>query len=165
MTFADATINTACGYMAVTRFGVPADSSTALLHTSLDIPTEVRAGTRLRYSVVLSNPLTVAIPLDPCPVYTQTLVPEAPGGPQGPVLSFVLNCDNVKAVPAKGQIRFAMEYPTPGSTVAGRGVIFWTMAVARLEASATISVVDCSPTCAPPSSPSTPLPSAKKPPP
>lgn len=74
---------------------------------TLEAPSAVPAGSTLRYVVRLRNTSDHAVTLDPCPVVTQSL--------QSPTLNreTLLNCDAVDTLPARAEVRFAMELEIP----------------------------------------------------
>lgn len=60
------------------------------------------------FDILLENPTSTSVSLDPCPPYTETLAGAAMG-----VTEYPLNCGPVKAIAPHHSIRFAMRLPYP----------------------------------------------------
>lgn len=102
-----------------------------VLHVTSTMPSTVRAGTRVRYRVTLSNPTGHAVALTPCPTYTEFLTP-ARANPHLTQHSYQLNCAGARGrIPAHGRVVFAMRVlapPTPGEAKSG-----WSIGNAGLD--------------------------------
>ncbi len=95
------------------------------LNAHVVAPTSVDAGTTLDYVVDLSNPTSRAVRLSPCPIYLEygDYVPH-------PInLSFLLDCQAVRAIPADATVAYRMEMPIPKTIPAGPMRIYWGMIV------------------------------------
>ena len=123
-------ISEGCGYLSMSQFGLqerysqprPAPGTAGTLTARLRVPTTIRAGSTLHYTVALSNPTTTTVRLRPCPGYSQALVTR--------VLirqSFALNCDSVHAIPAHGHVRYAMQLTIPPRATPGIAKIAWNL--------------------------------------
>jgi hypothetical protein len=98
----------------------------ASLVRSYSVPSRVRSGQRLDYTVTLTNPTATAVPLDPCPSYRQSLInvlrlPDK----QGATSTNQLNCAAAPAsVPAHGSITFQLRLDTTGVPAGDRRLIW-----------------------------------------
>jgi hypothetical protein len=91
------------------------------LRAQLDAPATATRGQPLRYVVVLTNPTTAAIALDPCPAYTEQLWKV--------LASFSLNCAGIE-IPADGSVRFAMQLTLPAEPAlvpSGPATLSWNL--------------------------------------
>jgi hypothetical protein len=110
-----------CGGWQMSRFGLPERTTATMpprpgsvgsLRVSLDAPRAARAGTALRFLITLTNPGRVAVPLRPCPSYTEAIYANAtPAGRR--TQSLLLNCDRLHAISPGARVRFAMRLPLP----------------------------------------------------
>jgi hypothetical protein len=124
------TITKVCG-LSTTGFGLPeryaefraAPETAGTLNARLRLPRGVRAGTTLRYSVILSNPTSTAVVFHRCPGYTEGLY--APGVVSRG--SFALNCDSVSSIPAHRHVRYAMKLKVSRRTPAGLAKLGWNV--------------------------------------
>jgi hypothetical protein len=117
-----------CG-LTMDDMGLPAPVSTqpspnpgtlGTLNVHVDLPAAVRAGDTLRYTVVLYNPTATPVSLSNCPSYTEIL-----GYPNNRSLSFMLNCDQVKAIPPGANVVYAMELKVPADAATGTSKFGW----------------------------------------
>ena len=91
------------------------------LTASIKTYTSARAGSRFRYFVLLSNPSSAAVALDPCPIYVESL--KAKGG----FGVYVLNCSSVRSIPAHESVTYEMFIDVPaGITGDAQGRVFLT---------------------------------------
>jgi hypothetical protein len=121
------TIIRECG-LAISTFGRPeryveprARPDTAgTLQARVHIGAKVRAGaTELRYVVTVRNPGARPVRLHPCPGYTESVF-----FARSPFQrSFVLNCEAVHAIPARGSVSFEMRLPLPRPLPAGGALV------------------------------------------
>lgn len=88
---------------------------------ALEVPTEVRAGSTLRYVVDITNPTTHDMVLTACPGYQQGL-----GEAGTTILAF--NCDAVPVLSADTTRRFAMELAVPADFPTGPTTLYWNIA-------------------------------------
>jgi Protein of unknown function (DUF4232) len=111
-----------CG-LSMSDFGLPERYAEPRLRARVELPSVARAGTTLRYSVVLSNPTAAKVAMRPCRGYTESAFAA------GVVVrrSFALDCDSVHAVPAHGSVRYAMELKLPGRSPAGLAKLGWSL--------------------------------------
>jgi hypothetical protein len=119
-----------CG-LSMSEFGLPESYSLAgaapgtagKLKAGLGLPTSVRAGTVLRFTVTLRNPTGRTVVLDPCPGYSESAYAS------GLVVrrSFELNCESVRAIPAHGHVRYAMRLSVPRRAVPDTAKIGWNL--------------------------------------
>ena len=96
----------------------PVPNPTLGLQASLQLPTHVRAGTTLRYTITLTNGSPSHIALYPCPPFVQTLTGVAKE-------AGLLNCPAAHPVPAGGSEVFAMELAVPATAPGGIYVLGW----------------------------------------
>jgi hypothetical protein len=120
------TINGTCG-VGLTVWHRPAALDTSIerlgkLSVSIEAPRTVAVGTALDFVVALHNDTGEDIPLSPCPNYLMYLrAIKVSGG------SHQLNCA-VSAVPAHGQVRFAMRLDLPASPdLVGEQTVEWML--------------------------------------
>jgi uncharacterized repeat protein (TIGR01451 family) len=100
----------------------PKPGTLGILNVHVDLPTAVRAGDTLRYTVVLDNPTTTAVSLSNCPSYTEIL-----GYPNNRKLTFLLNCDQVKAIRPGEKVVYAMEFKVAADVVMGTTKFSWQL--------------------------------------
>jgi hypothetical protein len=84
----------------------------------VDAPAMVRAGAVLDYLVTLTNPSPTAVPLDPCPVYRESIYKL--------FITYQLNCPP-GGIPPNGSIRFAMRITVPTYAPAGHDRLTWAI--------------------------------------
>jgi hypothetical protein len=119
-----------CGHWEVSMLGRPerwaselpprAGTPGALVVTwSLRPSFPVRAGRTLHYIVTLRNPTTAAVPLTPCPSYTETVVPRRVF-----TATYYLNCAAVHVIAPGQRIRFRMQQRIPRG-VSGLAKLGW----------------------------------------
>lgn len=108
------------------------------LQVTSTMPATVRAGTRVRYRVTLSNPTGHAVALSPCPTYTEFLTP-ARSDPQRAQHTYRLNCAGAGGrIPAHGRVVFAMQVPAPPTP--GAAKFGWSIANAGLNIGRALTV-------------------------
>ncbi len=104
-------------FLDMSAFGLPARYSQprtrpgdpGTLRARVYLPSAVRAGTTLRYTVTLRNPTGRTVSLARCPGYTQSLYT-----PRAAVhRSFRLNCDAVRSIAPHAHVRYAMRLVVP----------------------------------------------------
>jgi hypothetical protein len=110
-----------CTDSTVTPIGLaptqPAPDAFTPLDVELQVPTSVRAGTTLQFTVTITNPTRAAIRLSPCPSYEI-------GISSAPTVAYELNCSAPVIEP--GQTRsYEMRYSVPAKTPAGLAKIGW----------------------------------------
>jgi hypothetical protein len=89
----------------------------AALSAELRTPPTAVAGATLEYEVTLTNPTGAAVPLDPCPSYTESL---------GTVTrAFILNCSAAPKIDPGASVTFAMRLDIPAGTPAGPVTLDW----------------------------------------
>jgi hypothetical protein len=93
----------------------------------VDAPATVRAGAVLDYIVTLANPGSTAVPLDPCPVYRESIYKLS--------ITYQLNCPS-GGIPASGSIRFAMRITVPAYAPAGHDRLAWAIVESGGESAA-----------------------------
>jgi hypothetical protein len=106
------------------------------LSAQLDPPASSHPGATLDYVLTLANPTTHPVPLDPCPVYQETIYKQQ--------ATYRLNC-TAGSIPAGGSLRFSMRITVPPYTPAGHTRITWTILEAdgpSTTASAPIDVIE-----------------------
>lgn len=120
-------INSTCG-VGLSEWHRPRAVDTSIdrlaaLTVSLEVPERVRVGSPLDFVVILHNGTAADIALSPCPnylMYLQVKVKLGGGSHQ-------LNCQ-VSAVPAGGEVRFAMRVDLPNvADLIGATKVVWTM--------------------------------------
>lgn len=99
-----------------------ADRPVLPVTVGIEAPKRAVAGRVLDYTVVLTNPTSRAVPLTPCPTYTQSVTPT-----EGPPLlgRYLLNCSPVGVLQPGASARFAMRQPVPAA--AGAATLRWTL--------------------------------------
>jgi hypothetical protein len=119
-----------CGLpMTLSQFGLPRrwappprrPGTPDVLRLRLALPRSVKAGTVLRYTLTLSNPMPSAVNLSSCPSYTESML----DGRHRVGHSYRLNCSEVRVIPAHGRVRYAMRLALPQSLPAGWAKIAW----------------------------------------
>jgi hypothetical protein len=119
-----------CGHWEVSMLGLPerwasevpprAGTLGSLIVTwSLRPSFPVRAGRTLRYIVTLRNPTPVAVPLTPCPSYTEFVVPQRVF-----TATYYLNCSEVRVIAPGQRVRFRMQQRIPRG-VSGVAKLGW----------------------------------------
>lgn len=114
---------------------LPAGSLDTLVR-SYSVPSRLRSGQRLDYTVTLTNPGPMAVPLDPCPSYRQSLIDvlELPDK-KGVTSSYRLNCAAAPAsVPAHGSITFRMRLDTTAVPAGNRQLVWDWLGSAMTDA-------------------------------
>jgi Domain of unknown function (DUF4232) len=127
---ANVQISDVCG-LCISSFGLPArytplapaPGTAATLRASVQLPKTVRAGSKLMYTITLSNRTTTTVKLTPCPGYNEGIY--ASGLVVRRWLS--LNCATVQDIPAHGHVRFAMELSIPAKTPPGIAKFGWSL--------------------------------------
>ena len=90
----------------------PAPGTIATLGVSMALPSQIHAGSRVKFVVTLTNDSNVAVPLEPCPVYKM-------GVQGGAYRAYRLNCADAHSIPAQGSVRFAMSLVVPAGAAGG----------------------------------------------
>jgi len=119
-----------CGHWEVSMLGRPkrwaselpprAGTPGALAVTwSLRPSFTVSAGQTLRYIVTLRNPTAVAVRLEPCPSYTEFVVPQRVF-----TATYYLNCSAVRVIAPGQRVRFRMQQRIPRG-VSGIAKLGW----------------------------------------
>jgi hypothetical protein len=123
-------ISSFCG-LSISELGLPrryaepraAPGTAGTLRARLHVPARVRAGTTLRFVVILSNPSKLEVALRRCPGYTEGVAVALLVSRH----SFALNCANVHAIPPHGSVRYAMRLAVPRRAKPGFAKIFWIL--------------------------------------
>ena len=126
-TVANTTLDLSCGGFSVDPLGVRERVFRAWyspLQIAVSIPATVDAGTTMSYAVTVTNPTADPIRIKPCPGYIET----ATGTNINLVETHVLNCDQVRELPASGRVRYRMRMKIPATTPTGAAVVSWTFA-------------------------------------
>jgi Domain of unknown function (DUF4232) len=124
------TISEVCG-LGMSEFGLQeryaepraAPGTAGTLQARVRLPESVRAGSALRYVVILSNPTRTPLVLHHCPGYTEGLYASGLASRH----SFALNCDSVSSIPAHGHARYAMKLKVPPRAPAGPAKLSWNV--------------------------------------
>jgi hypothetical protein len=95
---------------------------------SVDSPKTAKPGSTLEFFVTIRNLSSRDYTLDPCPDYSNALVPN------GPVTYFQLNCAAVGAIKSGRSERFQMKFYIPPTTATGR----WQLLFGLVEAGVTL---------------------------
>ena len=126
-----AALNLICGLEA-SRYGAlpppptAARSSLNVLTATLATPATLSAGATASYTVTLANHSATALPLAPCPSYTEYLdVSSGPGKSLYLVRHYYLNCGAIRQIPARETVTFAMRMPVPSR--AGQAKFGWQL--------------------------------------
>lgn len=91
------------------------------LTVSLTVPATVDAGSTLSYVMTLGNSTTHTIRFARCPGYAEGVL-----GPHVEITAFhALNCDQVRAIPASGRVRYEMRLRIPRDTPTGDFALAW----------------------------------------
>jgi hypothetical protein len=107
-------------------------SSGYVRHDALDMltvrlsqmPRSVRAGTELRYVVLLTNATGAAVPLDPCPDYDQTLT--VLNNSTSTSVVNKLNCAAApNSIPARSRLTLEMRFAVPADSNAAPAELSW----------------------------------------
>jgi hypothetical protein len=115
-------ITEVCG-LSMSDFGLPQRYPEPRLRAHVRLPAAVRAGTTLRYTVVLGNPTAATVALRPCPGYTESMYAS------GIVVrrSFALDCDAVHGIAPHHEVRYAMQLKVPARTGPGLAKLGWSL--------------------------------------
>jgi hypothetical protein len=108
------------------------------LTASMKAPASVRVGGVFRYVIILANPTSQSIALDPCRGYYQTV-----DSMKSSFFVYELNCGAAHPIPAYGSESFVMDMTAAG-LVAGLHTLSWNLdtdGTPGPEASATFSAV------------------------
>lgn len=125
-------LNVDCG-IDMTEFGLPEryaqpraapPGSPGTLQARLVVAREARAGSALRYTVILRNPTSKTVSLKPCPGYIEGVY-EVSGANLH--RSFVLNCDAVQRVPPGAHVRYEMRIMLPSARRGGVAKLGWNL--------------------------------------
>jgi hypothetical protein len=126
-----AALNLICGLRA-SSYGAPpppppgSRSPLNVLTATLDTPATLRGGATASYTVTLRNRSAAAVPLAPCPSYTEYLdVSSGPGKSRYLTRHYYLNCAAIRQIPARGSVTFAMRIPVPAD--AGQAKFGWQL--------------------------------------
>ncbi|MGH7697384.1 MAG: hypothetical protein ACRENV_01760 [Candidatus Dormibacteria bacterium] len=123
------------GPFRATAQPTPAPAAPALLRASLRVPRRARAGSILRYQVVLGNPGRAPVDLaSACSSYSEAAVSlPSRGHPRGykALRSYELNCAQGSRIPPGGQRVFAMDLRTTRSRGALRLRLTWSFEPAQ----------------------------------
>ncbi len=108
---------------------LPAPTGIGALSVQLNLPASAPLGQAMSYTVTLVNPTPAAVPLTPCPSYTEHL-----SQPQGQTVSvvqssYLLNCHAAASVPASGSLTFQMMMLVPGNWTPGPAKFLWNLEV------------------------------------
>lgn len=97
----------------------------ATLVPRLRLPAYVRAGTMMGYEVDLFNPRDRPVALSPCPSYLEwsSIPTKQP---------HLLNCQHVRSIPARGEVRYQMEMAVPADAPSGPTEVFWALEAAMV---------------------------------
>lgn len=110
-----------CTETTVTPIGLaptqPAPGPLTPLDVQLQVPSSVRAGTTLQFSVTITNPTRAAIKLSPCPSYEV-------GISSAPTVAYELNCSTSVILPGQ-TLSYDMQYSVPAKTPTGVAKIGW----------------------------------------
>lgn len=106
----------------------PSPTGIGALTVSVKLPPTAKAGSSLRYTVVLSNNTAVAVRLDPCPSYSEHLSEPMVSGIPREDFTYVLDCTS-GAVPAEGSLSFSMAMPIPSAWQPGPVKFLWNLEV------------------------------------
>jgi hypothetical protein len=103
-----------------------APGSILSLAPAIHVPATVRAGRTLHYQVTLTNSTNTAVPLDPCPNYTQSLVRQTSRGDHPTTTTYRLNCAAIHTVPAHTTVTLQMQQPIPTTGANQTFTLGWT---------------------------------------
>jgi hypothetical protein len=127
---ANVQISDVCG-LYISSFGLPArytplapaPGTAATLWASVQLPKTVRSGSKLMYTITLSNRTKTPVKLTPCPGYNEGIYTS------GLVVRrwLSLNCATVHAIPAHKHVRFAMVLSIPAKTPPGIAKFGWSL--------------------------------------
>ena len=105
------------------------------MHYSIDSPKTAKHGSTLEFFVTIRNVGSRDYTLDPCPDYSNALVPN------GPVTYFQLNCAAVGALKSGRSERFQMKFNIPSTTATGRWQLLFGLVDGRITPpSATVPI-------------------------
>jgi hypothetical protein len=91
---------------------------------TISAPDLIKVGQLLNYTVTLMNPTTAALPLQPCPSYTESLQDAGIVSSQ----TYQLNCV-AAALPAQGSLTFDMQILVPANFPTGFAKLSWQLEV------------------------------------
>jgi Protein of unknown function (DUF4232) len=112
---------------------VPPSLHQGTLAALIDAPATVRAGAVLDYQVTLANPDAAAVPLDPCPVYQESIYKLS--------ATYLLNCPS-GGIPPGSSTRFAMRITVPTSVPPGHYRLAWAIVEAGGESATASAPID-----------------------
>jgi hypothetical protein len=124
------------GAFDVPGFTPPMNSPLNKLKVKLEPGRPARAGQRYIYRIDVINPTGTAVPLNPCPGYSQERFSMGDADHQA-VNDFTLyrlNCRPVHQVPAHGQIRFEMVTQIPSGITGRSFAVTWKMHARNVNA-------------------------------
>lgn len=93
---------------------------------SIDAPQTARRGAILQFFVTMRNLSSTDYTLDPCPDYSNALVPG------GPITYYQLNCSAVGAIRSGRSERFQMKFYIPATTATGPWQLLFGMVDGRI---------------------------------
>jgi hypothetical protein len=103
------------------------------LAASLSLPTSVRAGDLLRYTVTLRNTSSQPVVFGPsCPAFVQLLVWPTPTGVRVKDV-YLLNCTPVASIAAGAATSFAMQLEVPAVAPPGPATVEWLLIGSRSQ--------------------------------
>jgi Protein of unknown function (DUF4232) len=111
-----------CGGWRMSRFGLPERTTATVppspgsldtLRVSVSLPPSARAGATLRYLVTITNPTDTAVPLEPCPSYTEAMFLQTGSTEHHVSPTFFLNCDAVRLIAPGRHVRYEMRLRLP----------------------------------------------------
>jgi hypothetical protein len=101
----------------------------------IDSPQTAKRGSTLEFFVTIRNLSSKDYTLDPCPDYSEALVPN------GPVTYFQLNCAAAGAIKSGRSARFQMKFDIPSTTATGPWQLLFGMVDGRITPpSATVPI-------------------------
>jgi hypothetical protein len=93
---------------------------------AIDAPASAKRGATLEFFVTIGNAGSADYPLQPCPDYSEALVPA------GPVTYRQLNCTAVGAIKPGRSVRFQMKFAIPSATPTGAWTLQFGMVDGRI---------------------------------
>lgn len=111
--------------------GTPLDQ----LEVTMKLPSSVRAGDVLRYTVTLHDRSGEDVTLDPCPIFEQRVGVDVTKKSR-------LNCKQAPVVPAGGARTFAMEVPLPDDVYGGPLYVRWMTTMPHVMVADGFTMVD-----------------------
>jgi len=110
-----------------------------VLTATLTTPATLSAGTTASYTVTLHNHSAAAVPLTPCPSYTQYLdVSSGPRLSQYLARHYYLNCTAIRQIPARESVTFAMRMLVPSR--AGQAKFGWQLQASNVGTARIITI-------------------------